>query len=45
MMSFGPTEVIAEELAIDGVERVVIFGSSAACHIDQPAAGPPTSTI
>lgn len=40
MMSFGPTEVIAEEFAIDGVEQVVIFGSWAARYADQPGSPP-----
>lgn len=42
-LTFGPRVVIAEEFAIPGAERVVIFGSWAARHAGQ--AGPPPHDI
>lgn len=42
-VTFGPKVVIAEELAIPGVEQVVIFGSWAARYAGE--AGPPPHDI
>lgn len=42
-ITFGPRAVIAEELAIQGAEQVVTFGSWAARHEGQT--GPPPDDI
>lgn len=42
-LTFGPRVVIAEEFAMPGAERVVIFGSWAARYAGQ--AGPPPHDI
>ena len=42
-LTFGPKAVVAEEFAIPGVEKVVIFGSWAARYAGQ--AGPPPHDI
>ncbi|ATI36358.1 ArsR family transcriptional regulator (plasmid) [Rhodococcus sp. H-CA8f] len=40
MLTYGPPQVIAEEFALVGVEKVIIFGSWAARYEDQPGRQP-----